>query len=136
VPDGADQLIGGDGDDQVSYSRAGMNVRVTLDGLANDGMAGEGDNAQVEDISGGSGDDVLIGNDDSNSIYGDSGDDDIEGRGGDDVLTDMAGLDHLFGGDGDDEFKTDDGDNADELVGGADTDSGVWDAGDSRVSIP
>ncbi|HEV8627921.1 MAG TPA: calcium-binding protein [Acidimicrobiia bacterium] len=49
-PNGADQIIGGEGNDTVDYStRQGGMVTVTLDGVANDGAPGEGDNvSEVE----------------------------------------------------------------------------------------
>ena len=57
---GADVLDGGIGADAVTYADRTANLSVRLDGLANDGQAGEADNLlQVETITGGSGNDVL-----------------------------------------------------------------------------
>jgi len=46
--------------------------------------------------------DTLIGNDDTNKIYGYGGDDSLYGKGGADVLYGDSGLDNIYGGDGDD----------------------------------
>jgi Ca2+-binding RTX toxin-like protein len=44
-PNGSDQIIGSDGNDTVDYAtRRGETITVTLDGVANDGAPGEGDN--------------------------------------------------------------------------------------------
>jgi Ca2+-binding RTX toxin-like protein len=61
---GADVLSGGSGSDVADYSDRTKPVAVLLDGTANDGESGEGDNVgtDVEDVFGGSGDDTLIGN--------------------------------------------------------------------------
>lgn len=58
---GADDLRGGPGVDAASYDGA-AGVQVTVDGAANDGHPGEGDNVHtdVEAIYGGSGADTLV----------------------------------------------------------------------------
>ncbi|HEX8104190.1 MAG TPA: hypothetical protein VF533_16345 [Solirubrobacteraceae bacterium] len=135
--DGADVLNGEGGTDQADYRRTkGTDLKVSLNGIADDGIFGEGDNAKTEDVSGGDGDDVLIGNGSGNFLLGGRGDDRLEGLGGSDQLWDSNGTDSLFGGDGGDELKTKDGDNADSLDGGAGSDGGEWDEGDTRVRIP
>ena len=98
---GADVLNGGDGSDAVLYDGS-TGVSVTLDGVANDGAAGEGDNvgADVEDIFGGDGADKLIGSRSANTI---------DGAGGDDHITGGAGKDAIFGGSGDDVIDAGDG---------------------------
>ena len=45
---GADVFLGGAGFDTVDFSRRGTGVAVSLDGLANDGSAGEGDNVDTD----------------------------------------------------------------------------------------
>ena len=57
----ADTLAGGDGFDEATYASRTTPVVVTVDSLANDGGAGEGDNVQsdVEKVTGGSADDRL-----------------------------------------------------------------------------
>ncbi|MFI7704018.1 hypothetical protein [Nonomuraea sp. NPDC049480] len=61
LADGKDTFIGRGGVDSVDYTSRIGKLSVTLDGSANDGLAGEGDNiaADVEDIFGGKADDTL-----------------------------------------------------------------------------
>jgi Ca2+-binding RTX toxin-like protein len=95
------RLDGGDGNDTVSYGERLTPVSVWLDGVANDGAAGENDNVvNVENIAGGLSDDTLVGNADANTIDGDKGEDIIDGG---------AGSDRLIGGFGDDKLRALDG---------------------------
>jgi Ca2+-binding RTX toxin-like protein len=80
---GRDFVKGGPGVDRVTYLKP---VTVTLDRRANDGMRGERDNVQVEEIVGSSGDDVLVGNSGRNYIEGGAGNDVLRGGAGDDIL--------------------------------------------------
>lgn len=86
-----DQLSGGAGTNTIDYQdrSAAEGVSVTLDGVANDGQAGENDNigATFQNITGGPGPDFLAGNDSVNTISGMAGDDTIMGRKGTDVLS-------------------------------------------------
>ena len=99
---GKDQVNGGTGFDGVLYSERTNRVVVTLDDAANDGEAGENDNvkADVEDVTGGRGDDELTGNAQGNVL---------DGRAGNDTLTGGDGLDSYIAGDGDDIVKARDG---------------------------
>ena len=83
---GPDDLAGGDGFDVADYSDHLAPVTLTLDGLRNDGAAGENDRIQtdVEDLRGGAGNDLLI---------GDGGDNVLDGGRGADVLRGGGGLD-------------------------------------------
>jgi Ca2+-binding RTX toxin-like protein len=94
---GADKLSGGSGTDAVSYSDSRVPLRVSLDGVAGDGAAGENDNVgrDVEGVSGGSGNDVLIGNAGFNILQGGAGDDRLLGGGGADSLDGEAGNDSI-----------------------------------------
>lgn len=116
--DGPDVLVGGGGIDTVGYGDLSP-VHVTLDGVANDGHAGEGDMiaADVEAIEGGRGSDVLVGNAGPNVIRGGAGDDRIEGRDQGDQLDGGSGDDDVAGGDGHDELTGSAG--ADRLDAGA-----------------
>ena len=58
---GADTLAGGAGTDVANYSSRSAALNVTLDGTANDGEAAESDDADVENVTGGAGDDSLSG---------------------------------------------------------------------------
>jgi len=130
---GADDMDGGTGSDTCDYSARTNPVSVNLDGADNDGEAGEGDNCggvvdvldglpgdeegdpeagqDVENVQGGSGNDVLTGDDQANVLAGNAGNDTLSGNGGTDVLQ---------GGDGDDTL--DGGAGNDSLDGGAGTD--------------
>lgn len=98
---GADVLVGGDNPDfpqtartlffdVVDYGARAGAVEVSLDNVADDGDAGgaEGDNvrADVENVVGGAGDDVLRGSGAKNGIFGGRGDDLLFGLGGDDEV--------------------------------------------------
>jgi Ca2+-binding RTX toxin-like protein len=109
--DGADDLHGGDGADEVRYAtiypggywngRSGA-VNADGDGDDDDGESGEGDNVMpdVENLYGGGGDDTLTGTAGANLLRGWLGDDTV--RGGD-------GEDELVGDDGDDDLDARDG---------------------------
>ncbi len=119
---GADVLQGGPGEDAASYADAATGVRVTLDGRANDGAPGEGDNVDkdVEDVYGGPGDDMLT---------GDAGANTLDGGGGNDTITGGPGTDGLYGGGGNDVIHSRDG-NVDTVDCGPGTDTVDADAFD------
>ena len=97
---GADWLSGWDGVDTVTYDDYTVPVTVTLDGTANDGAAGEGDNVVpgVEYLIGGQAADTLTGDASANWIYGGLGKDKLFGLGGNDMLDGQAGKDTVDGG--------------------------------------
>jgi Ca2+-binding RTX toxin-like protein len=99
---GADVLSGGAGEDTATYFNSTEGVTVTLDGLPNDGAPGEGDNVMpdIENITGGPGNDTLIGNDANNVLIGGPGNDFLDGRGGTDSLDGGPGNDTLMLADG------------------------------------
>lgn len=101
---GADNLIGANGVDTADYSSRTARVSVWLDGSATDGEAGEGDfvSLNTENITGGSGDDTLVGSSVRNVLRGGAGSDGLIGNGGDDALLGEGGSDLLSGGDGND----------------------------------
>jgi Ca2+-binding RTX toxin-like protein len=94
---GGDVLHGGPGDDSVSYEEAKSSVRVTIDGIAGDGAAGENDNVMrdVENVTGSRFADVLIGNSGPNVLQGGPGNDRLNGGGGADTLDGGSGDDAL-----------------------------------------
>ena len=116
-----DQLIGGLGSDTVTYSNRRVGVTVTLAGGADDGVPGEGDHVQeIERAVGGTGFDVLIGTDGSNTLTGGPGDDRLDGLGSGDTFRGGSGHDLLQGGDGNDRFEAARSpDGSDALQGGA-----------------
>jgi Ca2+-binding RTX toxin-like protein len=104
-----DSLNGGSGVDHVFYPRT-RPVTISLDGAVGDGEAGESDNvsSDIEDATGGRGNDRLIGNDGANLLDGAGGADSLSGMGGNDTLTDSGGDvagDTLDGGAGDDSLS-------------------------------
>lgn len=101
---GRDTISGGDGEDRVDYGARTSALQISLDGVANDGQAGEQDNlgTDLENVTGGEGDDVITGNALNNKLDGMLGDDTLNGLGGIDELTGGPGYDTLRGGDGDD----------------------------------
>jgi len=98
---GADALDGGDGGDilgggsetdvaQYRNRTAAQPINVSIDGVADDGGAldGHADNvlANVENVSGGAGGDVLVGSAGANSLNGNEGADTLDGGAGPDSL--------------------------------------------------
>jgi Ca2+-binding RTX toxin-like protein len=120
---GADTISGGPGRDAASYE--GAAAVVTLDGLANDGIAGEGDNVllDTEDVYGTDGPDKLTGNSLDNTLDGNAGNDQIAGG---------PGADGLYGGDGDDNISSRDG-SPDRVECGPGVDVALVDARDSMI---
>jgi len=90
--------------DTVRYTDRTDPVSVDLDGVADDGAPGEGDNVlpDVEWLFGGSGGDVLVGNGGFNLLVGRGGDDTLAGAGGPDLLDGGSGADVATGGTGND----------------------------------
>jgi hypothetical protein len=86
---GNDTLVGGPGTDSAGYFRdTGVNLSLSLDGVANDGQPGESDNVQVENLASGNGNDTLIGDATANTL---------QGLGGNDLISGLDGNDELFG---------------------------------------
>jgi len=104
---GGDTFNGGAGVDTVSYTSRTVAVSVTIDAVALDGESGELDKVQVdvENVIGGSGNDVLVGSASDNNLAGGAGNDTVSGGLGNDVLTGGAGTDTLNGDAGDDRFN-------------------------------
>jgi Ca2+-binding RTX toxin-like protein len=145
---GADSLDGGPGFDSVSYADRFVPVAVTLDGVANDGQQGEGDNVlpTSEGITGGGANDFISGRQPTASstlglmLAGESGDDVLTGgplddaiRGGrgNDRISGGPGPDVLLGGVGSDVIA---GDEGDDLVEATDTTIDLIDCGDGSDS--
>jgi hypothetical protein len=122
---GADDLIGGAGTDRVTYSNTAAQ-RITLDGVRDDGAAGELDNvrADVEDVSAGAGDDEVIGNGSGNALDGGAGNDRLVGGGGVDSFIGGPGADALFARDG----------LAESVDCGTEADSGEADTNDELIA--
>jgi Ca2+-binding RTX toxin-like protein len=117
-----DEISGGDGTDTVDFSGRTAPVTVDLDGRANDGEAGEGDNVHgdVETVIGGPDDDKLTGSSVANNLDGRDGEDTLDGQGGDDMLDGRDGEDTLDGQGGDDMLDGRDGEDTLDGQGGDD----------------
>lgn len=104
---GNDTLIGGAGLDTASYADALGAVDVRLNGnvTRNDGFGGADTLSGIENVTGSSFDDLLIGSNGANVLSGGLGRDTLIGLDGDDVLDGGAGLANtLQGGRGDDTY--------------------------------
>ena len=94
------RVSGESGADRALYASRSIGVTVDIDGVADDGNVDDGpaggtrDNVKtdVENLTGGSSDDVLRGNDGANSLEGGKGLDSLFGLGGTDSLFSLDGL--------------------------------------------
>ncbi len=108
--DGVDTIDGGAGLDTLDYSALGAAsvVTVTLNGataVSAKVAGGSTDSVKnVENVTGGAGNDVITGDTLSNVLSGGGGADTLNGGGGADRLIGGAGLDKLTGGAGNDAF--------------------------------
>jgi Ca2+-binding RTX toxin-like protein len=130
---GPDTLDGGAGSDALSYEHRTRPLSVRTDDNDDAGETGEHDTVRnIESISGGAGDDRLVGDDGRNWLAGGRGNDTIAGHGGDDELFGEAGDDRLIGGAGRDRFIP--GSGSDTLVCGGGQDS--VEASDTQMLEP
>ena len=116
TPDVGDVFDGGGGTDLATYTSRPGNVFLSLNGIADDGGGGEGDNLiAIENLTGGAGKDKLNGNSGPNVLIGGVGNDEI---------IDQGGADNVIGGKGNDVFRQASAPDAgDRLDGGNGTDS-------------
>lgn len=102
---GDDRIDGGAGEDVVQFTRR-RGVRVDLAAGSARGHGGERDRlARIEDVNGGYGANVLLGDGRANVLVGGPGPDTVSGRGGDDTLR-GNGADTLRGGAGNDTLRS------------------------------
>jgi hypothetical protein len=120
------------GVDRTDYTGRTASLSVSLNGVADDGASGEGDNIAGDEVVGGAGDDTITGNASPNGLTGGDGNDFVSGGGGSDVLDGGAGNDTLDGGTADDTLRG--GDGADQLVGGPGNDILVGGPGADSIS--
>ena len=122
---GADRMSGGAGSDLGDYLASDEGVSLSAGNGANDGARGEGDElaSDVENLRGGSGNDLLQGNAGANWLHGFGGADRV--RGG-------MGNDRLYGGMGGDSMDARDaaGFSDDVFCGGGGSDGAMADTGD------
>ncbi len=112
-------LDGAGGSDWLDYSAYAAGVRVNL--ATHSAWAVNGSVMNVENVAGGRGNDILIGDDGANQLVGNGGNDILVGNGGNDSLTGGPGFTILIGGDGSD--RLDGGTGTALLIGGRTT----WD---------
>ena len=116
-------ITGGSGNDNVSYANFTMDMFITnkdsmwtgyrtSTGVTHEDKIGD----DVEGLFGGSGNDVLIGNNNANQLYGGAGNDIMFGNGGADYLSGGDGNDSMWGHDGNDILHG--GNGNDSMVGG------------------
>jgi Ca2+-binding RTX toxin-like protein len=107
---GGDLIVGGAGTDLASYALRAAALKLTLNGLYDDGAAGEGDRlgSDVENLTGGKGADLIVGNALANLLTGGLGKDTLKGLAGNDVFQTLDKLvDVLDGGTGTDKAHRD-----------------------------
>ncbi|MEA2707426.1 MAG: hypothetical protein QOF78_27 [Phycisphaerales bacterium] len=133
---GQDIMLGEAGIDTVTYASRLAPVTVKLDALGGDGQLAENDTvkADVENVIGGNGADIINGSAVANVLNGGPGNDVIRGGDGNDSITGGTGVDQLFGDAGNDTFFARDT-SSDKVDGGLGTDSAQINAGDILISI-
>lgn len=93
---GNDLLDGGGGRDLADYSENSTDVVADLEaGFASSEETGNDELVSIEDLTGGSGNDILRGNGANNKLVGGDGDDVLEGRGGFNQINGGEGYDIL-----------------------------------------
>jgi Ca2+-binding RTX toxin-like protein len=122
---GADAINGGSGIDTANYSDSSEGVLVSLASGLGFGGTAEGDTlTNVENLTGSSHDDWLVGNGSSNVLTGLEGNDILDGGDGADTLYGDSGNDTLKGGGG-----------ADTLNGGSGIDTANYNGSDAGVFV-
>jgi Ca2+-binding RTX toxin-like protein len=131
---GGDTYVGGSGTDKLWLDAHADGVTISLNGVADDGSSGEGDNvgADIEDIDGTGGNDVFIGSPGADGFSGGFGNDEIHGSGGDDHLYGGGGDDRIYGDAGNDKLEGANG--GDTVDGGPGTDQIYGDIGSCSLS--
>ena len=114
---GDDFLDGGSGVDTVTYAGTTHGVIVDLAaGTATGAEIGSDTLSAIENVIGGSGDDVITGNANGNRLEGGGGADVLDGGAGNDVLLGQAGDDLLIGGSGEGDDVLDGGAGVDTVT--------------------
>lgn len=122
---GADTMGGEPGvRTMVFYDSRSTPVRVSLDGVANDGERGEGDNVlpSIYSVGGSPAGDHFVGSSADDGLFGVDGNDTLLGLGGSDRLNGWEGNDLIIGGQG-----------SDQLVGGPQNDTVKGRRGDDEL---
>ncbi len=129
-----DTLSGGDGIDTLDYSASNSAVSINLATNAASGGHASGDTISgIENVTGSTFNDTLIGSVVANLIDGGNGNDSLAGGAGNDTLIGGAGNDSLDGGTDNDLLEG--GAGADILSGAAGSDTASYAASDAGVSV-
>ena len=130
---GADNIRGGEGNDTLTLEDHAGGMTIRLDGQANDGAPGEGDNiaSDLETITGTNANDAFFGTEGRDNFSGNPGSDEIHGAGGDDELSGGSGDDRMFGDAGNDKVQGYEG--SDTVDGGSGSDQLYGDRGSCSV---
>jgi hypothetical protein len=120
---GADLFIGGAGADTAVYSEKTKNLTLDIDNKADDGTPNEKDDikSDVENITGGKGNDTITGSSGVNIISGGAGNDTLKGGAGNDTIDGGNGNDTASGGNGNDTLFGANGDDSLNGQAGKDT---------------
>ena len=104
---GADTYAGGPGTDKLWLDGHNAGMAISIDGQANDGSPGEGDNvgSDIEAIGGTVHNDAFTGSAGADNFEGNGGGDEIHGAGGNDDLYGGGGDDRVFGDAGNDKVQ-------------------------------
>jgi Ca2+-binding RTX toxin-like protein len=130
---GADTYSGGPGADRLWLDGHTGGMAISIDGQANDGISGEGDNvgSDIEQIEGTTGGDFFTGSAGPDNFSGGGGNDEIHGSGGNDDLYGGSSDDKVFGDAGNDKLQGAGG--ADSVDGGAGADQMYGDVASCSV---
>ena len=101
---GSDYISGGRGLDTAEFSSQDNQVDLRITSRQNTGE-GRDRLISIENIDGGGGKDLIIGNGGANVLNGGRGADRIKGKGGGDLLVGGGGIDQLWGEGGKDTFR-------------------------------
>ncbi|WP_380785607.1 VCBS domain-containing protein [Sphingomonas sp. R86521] len=134
---GVDDVFDGLAGNDTLAADSSVTANLTIDmvagtlrgvGIGNDTFS------NIENVTGGSGNDVITGDNNANILNGGAGNDTLSGGGGNDTLNGGTGNDTLNGGAGDDFLYG--GDGVDQLNGGSGNDylDGGTDAADNSLS--
>lgn len=137
---GNDRINGGRGDDTIDAGTGtdtlvhtgGTSINVSLLVGTAENVFGTDTISNFENVQGGSGSDLLGGDNANNNLEGGAGNDDLIGFGGNDFLYGGSGDDWALGSQGDDWLFGDQGD--DELFGQTGADRVYGGTGDDKVS--
>ncbi len=129
-----DSIDGGNGVDTANYSDTTAALDIDLAAGTATG-AGSDTLASIENVTGGSGNDLIDGSAVANDLIGGAGADVINGGGGNDLLYSGDGNDTVDGGTGDDLIVGGDGKGNDKYIGGAGTDTVKYTSATAGITV-